>query len=406
VDQGQNVYVPPDDTSDKLPSGPKVFISHRSSDKPLARALARLLSSLDVHYWLDEEDRDLQRAAELGMLGEKGLVHAIERGVNHATTLLGVVSSRTAGSWWVPYEIGFSRAAGKSANFVLTHDARDVSLPSYARIAATYTSVDEIARWASTLSGHHLHSDLTAVPETRFQQLTEYDIPLDPLPPTPIALCDRALSAIEILANAAAHEALKLTSRQFDWLPTKETAVAEIAYDLLAPLAYVQLKYASDPDVRRAMEMAYQAPTQHYEIAAEQPPLEYAPTCEEWKSQRYLTPERTWLQGLERGQLAERVESFLATRDRRGRLRMATKDEFKAEFNRILQSRDERSRRSLGVLLNPLFGFTPKTRPVFWRVLCIQWVLYESITGRRPSSPFDEHLRRLAHNYVEQRTSA
>ncbi len=70
-----------------------------SVDKPVARAIASVLSSLHVHYWLDEEDEDLQRAAALGMLGDKGLVHAIERGVRHATALLGLVSSRTAGSW-------------------------------------------------------------------------------------------------------------------------------------------------------------------------------------------------------------------------------------------------------------------------------------------------------------------
>lgn len=75
-----------------MPSGPKVFISHRSVDKPIARAIAGLLSALGVHYWLDESDQDLQRAAALGMLGEVGVVHAIERGVKHTTALLALVS--------------------------------------------------------------------------------------------------------------------------------------------------------------------------------------------------------------------------------------------------------------------------------------------------------------------------
>jgi hypothetical protein len=103
------------------------------------------LASLDHRV---VEDHDLQRAAALGLLGQEGVVHAIERGVRHTAALLGQVSSRTAGSWWVPYEIGFSRAAGKSSNFVVTGDPRDVQLPSFARIAATYMSVDELARVA------------------------------------------------------------------------------------------------------------------------------------------------------------------------------------------------------------------------------------------------------------------
>jgi hypothetical protein len=80
---------------------------------------------------------------------------------------------------------------------------------------------------------------------------------------------------------------------------------------------------------------------------------------------------------------------------------MATQDEYKAEFYRVLRSDDDRSRRSLGVLLNALFGFTPKSRSVFWRILPIQCVLYASITGRRLNVPFDTDVRRFAQGYVD-----
>jgi hypothetical protein len=97
--QGKNVY-----RSDNLPDitqpvGPKVFLSHRKPDKPIVRAISSVLSALDVHYWLDEEDQDLQRASTLGMLGDQAVVHAIERGVRHSTVLLGLISPRTEGSW-------------------------------------------------------------------------------------------------------------------------------------------------------------------------------------------------------------------------------------------------------------------------------------------------------------------
>ena len=119
MEESKNIYQIEEVLNLAQPNGPRVFLSHRKADKSIVRAIALLLSALDVHYWLDEEDQDLQRAAALGMLGDQGLVHAIERGVRHTTTLLGLMSPRTEGSWWVPYEIGYSRAAEKPVSFLM-----------------------------------------------------------------------------------------------------------------------------------------------------------------------------------------------------------------------------------------------------------------------------------------------
>jgi hypothetical protein len=67
-------------------------------------------------------------------------------------------------------------------------------------MAAVYWSVDEIARWASTLVGHDLHSDLSNVNETVYQNLAQY-VPLDPPTPELGFLCKQALHAIDLLAN-------------------------------------------------------------------------------------------------------------------------------------------------------------------------------------------------------------
>jgi hypothetical protein len=98
--QGRNCYSVLDGPFAQQVVGPQVFLSHRKFDKPIVRALASLLSALDVHYWLDEEDQDIQKAVALGLIGDSALVHAIERGVKHCSTLLGLISSRTQGSWW------------------------------------------------------------------------------------------------------------------------------------------------------------------------------------------------------------------------------------------------------------------------------------------------------------------
>lgn len=90
------------------------------------------------------------------------------------------------------------------------------------------------------------------------------------------------------------------------------------------------------------------------------------------------------------------------TRDRNNRLRLATKEEFKAEFDRVLASKDERARRSLGVLVNPLFGFTPALRPVYCRVLALQHYLFSVILGRGPDlAPFDTETRLTVRRFVK-----
>lgn len=107
-----NIYSYEDLDLGTLPAVERVFISHRRADKPLARAVAAVLQAVGLHYWFDENDVDSQRAAELGMAGDQALVYSIERGIRHCTQMLGLLSAETRGSWWVPYEIGFSSSHG------------------------------------------------------------------------------------------------------------------------------------------------------------------------------------------------------------------------------------------------------------------------------------------------------
>ena len=53
-----NIYSAEDVTDRHLPSTERVFISHRSLDKPLAIEIAVVFESLGLHYWLDRDDKD------------------------------------------------------------------------------------------------------------------------------------------------------------------------------------------------------------------------------------------------------------------------------------------------------------------------------------------------------------
>jgi hypothetical protein len=79
-------------------------------------------------------------------------------------------------------------------------------------------------------------------------------------------------------------------------------------------------------------------------------------------------------------QFRKRLATFLMATNRCGDLRLATREEFKAEFDRVLLS-DNESAQSLGDLLNPLFGFTPAARAVFDRLLPMLRDLYSAIAN-------------------------
>src|SRR5688572_17164099 len=83
-----------------------VFLSHRREDKDVARAIGRYFDFLGQYYYLDEQDPGLQRPSGAVAPTDAQIVECIERGLAHSTMLLAVLSSRTMGSWWVPYEIG------------------------------------------------------------------------------------------------------------------------------------------------------------------------------------------------------------------------------------------------------------------------------------------------------------
>jgi hypothetical protein len=387
-----NIYSALDLPANSLPRAERVFISHRSFDKPLAAAIASLLESLSVHYWFDRDDEDLRRAAALGMAGDQRVVHAIDRGIRHSSRTIGLLSWDTRGSWWVPYEIGASRLSGGSVSFLVLSSIREMeALPEYVRLVANYWSVDELVRWAAGLRVGQGNPPPIHVPPDVIAQVQEF-VPRDPPSPTVLELSSRALAAINRLSAPDTWEALALTpTEQFDWLPTNGGLVRELAYDLLAPLALFRLiePTLADPE-RKLLKACYQSTTQHYDLARLPPALAYHPEEEGWRQRRYVSPASSWLQGLRREQLDERLDRFFVVQNLNDRTRLASREEFKANFDRILMASDENERRSLGVLLNPLFGFTPSQRPIYWRVLAVQQQIHQSIVTQTSQAIFDQ----------------
>jgi TIR domain len=130
----------------------RVFLSHRSADKEVVRGVALYFESLGLYYYLDEQDAVLQQAAAQGAPGAQAVVTSIDNGLNHATHLLGVLSRRTMGSWWVPYEIGGTRARGYPMAYLVLPSITADMLPEYVRICPNLWTPQQLFEWASPLA--------------------------------------------------------------------------------------------------------------------------------------------------------------------------------------------------------------------------------------------------------------
>jgi hypothetical protein len=111
--------------------GPCIFLSHIAVDKSAAAAIGSYITSHgDIDIYLDVHDAELQSAVSKG--DAAGITRFIERGVAKSTHIMCLVSQSTIGSWWVPYELGFAKNAGKQlASFKLKGN---VALPAFLEI--------------------------------------------------------------------------------------------------------------------------------------------------------------------------------------------------------------------------------------------------------------------------------
>jgi hypothetical protein len=128
--------------------GPCVFISHKREDIDMARLAAKSLKQLEIDVWLDVDDQHTQQAAELN--DDKKLAEAIERGLVHCTHLLALLSPKTKGSWWVPYEIGSARGRQKDLAFLVHKDVKE--LPSYLIFGRKLLDQYDFYKWAESIS--------------------------------------------------------------------------------------------------------------------------------------------------------------------------------------------------------------------------------------------------------------
>jgi len=113
-------------------SNPCIFLSHISVDKSSAIAIGDYIKKHgDIDIYLDLNDEDLQSAARSD--DPSGVTRFIEQGLTFSTHIMCLVSAATVGSWWVPYELGFAKNAGKHLSTLKLKG--EIALPAYLQIS-------------------------------------------------------------------------------------------------------------------------------------------------------------------------------------------------------------------------------------------------------------------------------
>lgn len=79
----------------------KIFLSHKKEDELLAKGIALYLIVEGIDNYCDVLDDHIDEAAE-------DLADYFRTKLSECTHLMALVSKKTVGSWWVPFEIGIA----------------------------------------------------------------------------------------------------------------------------------------------------------------------------------------------------------------------------------------------------------------------------------------------------------
>lgn len=132
-----------------------------------------------------------------------------------------------------------------------------------------------------------------------------------------------------------------------------------------------------DANQYRLLKCVYLTFTDAFDFANLAPKIDYDPDVDDWA--RRQNPQKHWQQGMYLGVLDNSIDSLLVPNKK---MRWKTYGQFELEFKNQ-QSDTLATFRTFADLLH---GFHPKERPVLWRMLWTQSLLYQRIVESQSSS--------------------
>lgn len=107
-----------------------IFLSHISEDKDSVVKIGEYIQNAGFNIYLDVYDENLNQAVRSG--NPEAITRSIEKGLEHSTHVMCIVSEETVKSWWVPYEIGFGKRSKKPLSTLTLKNT--LTIPSYLEI--------------------------------------------------------------------------------------------------------------------------------------------------------------------------------------------------------------------------------------------------------------------------------
>jgi hypothetical protein len=107
---------------------------------------------------MDINDPALQQAVRDN--NDLAITKSIEVGIDLSTHLMTLISEKTKNSWWVPYEVGLAKNAGKD---ISTLELKEAYAPSFLKITRLLKNVQGLDKYIDDIINNqygHKHSIL------------------------------------------------------------------------------------------------------------------------------------------------------------------------------------------------------------------------------------------------------
>ncbi|MFD4432286.1 hypothetical protein [Nocardia sp. NPDC058497] len=203
-----------------------------------------------------------------------------------------------------------------------------------------------------------------------------------------------AASRIIALADPRRAQVLQATTTG-SWMLSNSSETIAITHALLEPLAwstllrettnFVDLRFEHRlSEIYTLARAAYQTHLDDYVIAEIPPAFPYDPLVAGWRQKRQVEPAIYWWQGITRGRLDPAIELCL----NRDAGRAATAAEFEKQYLELFDLTRDARHKCLGLFCNPLYNFRAEDRPIYWRILLCQLLIYRRL-ARRSRMPSD-----------------
>lgn len=212
------------------------------------------------------------------------------------------------------------------------------------------------------------------------------------------AECEPLLFQLADLAEHANHRVYSLArsarlGQLPRWLAGDGYYLRSTMYKLMAPLVVFRLiqqrltfvDLTLDEHIAnqyRLLKLLYLTFTDPFDFAEIEPKLKYNPDVRDWRDKRKEKEQIHWPQGLYLGSLDNSIDALITTADQNGKTRLKTFGEFDSEFS----DKDSDAHRMFMTFADVLDGFHPQQRPVLWRMLCTQTLIYQQLIESQSTS--------------------